>query len=59
LPGFLVRNRKAGLPGRGKVQETPGLTIDQIVVSRRAGAYTPDGVSLYARWLLSRVRPTG
>jgi hypothetical protein len=31
------------------------LTIDLIVVPRRAGAYTPHGVSLYARWLLSQV----
>ena len=30
-----------------------------IVVPRSAEAYTPDGVSLYARWLLSRVSEAG
>ena len=40
--------------GGGKVQGPPGLTIDQIVVPRRTQAYTPNGVSLYAGWLLLR-----
>jgi hypothetical protein len=48
-----VRNRKAGpLSLEGEIQRVPGLTINQIVVPRRAGAYTPYNVSLYARWLL-------
>ena len=34
----------------------PGLTIDQIVVLRRTYAYTPNGVSLYAEWLLLRAK---
>jgi hypothetical protein len=37
------------------IQRAPGLTIDPIVVPRRAGAHTPNGISLYARWLLSRM----
>jgi hypothetical protein len=45
--------------GGGKIQRAPGLTIDQIVVPRRTRAYTPNGVSLYARWLLLRVIGVG
>jgi hypothetical protein len=41
--------------GGGKIQKAPGLTINRIVVSGRTRAHTPDGVSSYARWLLSRV----
>jgi hypothetical protein len=48
--------RKAGLLWEGgRFRGQPGLTIDQIVIPRRAGAHTPFGVSLYARWLLLRV----
>jgi len=43
--------RKAGPLWEGEDSEGPGSTIDQIVVPARAGAYTPPGVSLYARWL--------
>jgi hypothetical protein len=50
---------KPGRPGRGKIQRAPGLTIDQIVVSGRIRAHTPDGVSLYARWPLLRVFEVG
>jgi hypothetical protein len=46
---------KPGRSGRGKVQRVPGLTINQIVVSTRPRAHTPNGLSLYARWPLSRV----
>jgi hypothetical protein len=37
---------------RGEIQKAPGLTIDQIVVSKRTQGCTPNGISLYARWLL-------
>src|SRR5215213_3034518 len=37
---------KPGCSGRGgKAQRSPGFTIDQIVVPRRAGTNTPNGVS--------------
>jgi hypothetical protein len=36
------------------IQSAPGLTIDRIVVSEREEAHTPNGISLYARWPLSR-----
>jgi hypothetical protein len=49
-----VHKRKAGLSLEGKIQRAPGLTIDQIVVPRRTQADTPNGVSLYAGWLLLR-----
>jgi hypothetical protein len=52
-------NRKAGLLWEGEIQRAPGLTIHQIVVPRRIGANTPNGVSLYARWLFSRVFGVG
>ena len=37
---------------RGEIQKEPGLTIDQIVVSKRTQRCTPNGISLYAKWLL-------
>ena len=50
---------KPGRSWRGKIQSAPGLTSDLIVVSRRVRAHTPNGVTLYARWLLSRVFGVG
>src|SRR5918994_5910884 len=44
---------------RGEIQKAPSLTINQIVVPRQTGAHTPNGVSLYARWLLLRVFGVG
>src|SRR5215217_6889413 len=52
-------NRKAGPLWEGEIQKEPGLTIDRIVVSGRTRAHTPDGVSLYARWPVSRVLERG
>src|SRR5215208_134525 len=49
-----AHNRKARLLFGGGDQRAPGLTIDQIVVSRGTQAYTPHSVSLYAGWLLLR-----
>jgi uncharacterized membrane protein YfcA len=43
----------------GGDSKAPGLTIDQIVVPRQTGAHTPNGVSLYARWLFSQVFGVG
>jgi hypothetical protein len=50
---------KPGALWRGEIQRAPGLTIDQIVVTRHTGAHTPNGVSLYAGLLLSRVFGAG
>jgi hypothetical protein len=45
--------RKAGpISGEGESQRRPGLTIDRIVVPEQGRAYTPNGISLYAGWLL-------
>jgi hypothetical protein len=45
-------NRKAGPLWEEGDSKADGLTIDQIVVSKRTQAYTPSGLSLYAKWLL-------
>src|SRR5215211_969230 len=50
---------KPGALWRGEIQRAPSLTIDQIIVPRHTGAHTPNGVSLYAGWLLSRVFGAG
>jgi hypothetical protein len=52
-------NRKAGSLLGGESQRAPGLTINQIVLSGRTRAHTQFGVSLYARWPLSRVFGVG
>jgi hypothetical protein len=52
-------SEKPGAHWRGEIQRAPGLTIDQIIVRRQTGARTPNGVSLYAGWLLSRVFGAG
>ena len=49
-----AHKRKAGLSLEGEIQRAPGLTIDQILVPGRTQANTPNGVSLYAGWLLLR-----
>jgi hypothetical protein len=50
------RQEKSRAPlGGGKIQRAPDLTINWIVVSGRTRAHTPNGIYLYARWLLSRV----
>jgi hypothetical protein len=49
-----AHKRNARLLFGGEIQRAPGLPIDQIIVTRTSQAYTQNGVSLYARWLLVR-----
>ena len=51
-----TQQKSRALSLEGEIQRAPGLTVDQIVVLRRIQAHTPNGVSLYAGWLLLRVR---
>src|ERR671921_1971353 len=46
---------KPGSSLEEEIQSAPGLTIPQIVVPRQTAAYTSNGVSLCAKWLLSWV----
>jgi hypothetical protein len=52
-------SEKPGCSLEGEIQKAPSLTIDQIVVLRQTGVHTPNGVSLYVGWLLSRVFGVG
>jgi hypothetical protein len=52
-------SEKPGRSGEGESQRASGLTINLIVVQGLARAHTPNGVSLYARWLLLRVFGVG
>jgi hypothetical protein len=57
-PGRTQEKSRAAL-WRGEIQRAACLAIKQIVVPRRTQACTPNGVSLYARWLLSQVFGVG
>ena len=53
-PAQRQEKSRADLSREGESQRRPGLTIDQIVVPQRERICTPNGVFLYARWLLLR-----
>ena len=50
---------KPGCSLEEEIQSAPGLTIPQIVVPGQTAAYTSNGVSLCAKWLLSWVLDRG